>query len=564
MTDPDLPSTGVPEGAGETERNGLGAAQAGPDGRDGIVSISQVEDPAAVTPRGWYVTAYSVVRRLAKGWLREPLTPLLTWLQSVMMAHQHLAFERGEDHTNPQTNVVVPDGERVTVAAFWVVDYFSPSYAAQLEERLRRPEWQRPLGSSDRTSPVTATRLSREHASPVNVRELGSFIRKTSDGFALWSTRRELPTGIRAVTVKLVPMGPALSAVVATFYPDEELSHALNDALKADHEPRLRREAGTLQVSQRLFTGIETVRLARESLHKIGRDWLSAELPGIFATEAGRRHPVLDLILTEDFDPMKNLDDAANRNMLRALGCGMGWTRHTSFMPAAENVRLFEVETEQSYRTIGEPEWMLWAKTSSAFGNDDFVGYYGGRSPETIARRLADPGVGLVSRLGLFELAQLKTRSAARARDSAHRVHSGRPVATAKRLRTSLLTTGLDMSTIADSVTAFTQDTQRYEWQVPRVVLRHSHAPEAEREPDTTVILQQWATAQRKAFKRLRDEEQAMLPILSTVASLSAAISGTRTQRWALGVAILSLVASGVAVYFAYLAIVVAQASQVN
>ncbi len=303
-----------------------------------------------------------------------------------------------------------------------------------------------------------------------------------------------------------------------------------------------------------MFVAIEAVQVTREALHQSGRDWLARELPGLFAVEARASHPAVDLLFTHEFDPFRHADRGRDQmNFERALGLDASPFTLTHSREW-KRIRIMDYAFETANRESRDVGLALVAKYDHALGRKNEFKYKGDkRSAQGIMIDL-DYGVpGLITRYGLFELLHVKQKSVARARDQASTLHSRRPVTSAKKLRAAVLRSSIDMATVARDIESLAENTYRYEWNVPDLASRRRKSDRWSKSEKG--LLRDWAKRQAEDARGLADLDRELLGILDLASSLNASIEGIRSQRWALFVALLSLVSSAAAAWLAYLAL---------
>ncbi|WP_336633679.1 MULTISPECIES: hypothetical protein [unclassified Microbacterium] len=186
-----------------------------------------------------------------------------------------------------------------------------------------------------------------------------------------------MPEEFRSVSLSLLPLGSALTAVVARFDLTSVASASLDAALRAEYQPRLRRTKGRLQVQQRMFVAIEAVQVTREALHQSGRDWLARELPGLFAVEARASHPAVDLLFTHEFDPFRHADRGRDQmNFERALGLDASPFTLTHSREW-KRIRIMDYAFETANRESRDVGLALVAKYDHALGRKNEFKYKG-------------------------------------------------------------------------------------------------------------------------------------------------------------------------------------------
>lgn len=501
----------------------------------------------------WYDVPYRGIetcftKRKYWGKLPRSVRSLVNRAMNELMAFNHLERARISHLDKPIWNLQMPAGEAVTLPYFWMVEYYSPSHATELTRRLSRRKWR--LGDFTRPeSPGRTIKHGRERQDPLGWHSVATIIPSDVERWMPGAIRARIPEQFNSIAISMLPLGSALTAVVARFEVTESAALSMDAAGRAKHQPELYRLKGRLQVRERFAVGVRTVRQSRENLHGAARAWFGRELPGLFAVEAGAKHPALDLLITNKYDPFEAPHDLEGSNFRRAVGLDTTPYRLT-YISEWKNIRLQDYLSDAWDGGTQDPGSALVCRMDKAFGKKAL---HGERNPHTFANELEDGISGLVTRVGLFELLRVKHEQASRARDQASNLHARRPVASARRLRKSVLESSLDMATVADDIEKLTGDPYRYEWNVPTVIEKHRNA-DTWSKPDSTV-LRFWAKRQGKSAKRLSKLDESLLSILGLASNLNSSIEGIRSQRWSLVVAFLSLASSGIAIWLAYLAL---------
>lgn len=521
--------------------------------------------PEIGTAFRWYDLPYWVldvlfVRR--RYWAKMPNAArrAINQAQNWLRIFNHYDREKISHLDDPLYKVVVPEGEKVSLPHFWLVEYYSPSHAEDLAQRIGSRKWSR----ADFTRPGLAddaVRQGRQRDGSLGVHPIATLVSQDHQIFHPGAVRMRLPEPFKGISLSLLPLGSALTAVVARFDLTDAAAASLDDALRAEYHPRLRRGKGRLHVRQRMFVALEAVQTKREELHQSGRDWLAHELPGLFAVEAKASHPALDLLFTQKFDPFSPKEsDREDMNFERALGLNES---PFSLVHASKwkRIRIMDYAFETTNRESRDAGLALVAKYDDALGRKKEFKYRGDeRSEQGIMIDIDYGAPGLITRYGLFALLRIKQNAVARARDQASSLHSSRPVASAKKLRESVLRSSLDMATVARDIESLAASAHRYEWNVPELASRTREPDDRWTKPKKG-LLKHWAKRQAKDALRLADLDRELLGILDLASNLNASIEGIRSQRWSLAVALLSLISSGVAVWLAYLALAATSAA---
>jgi hypothetical protein len=510
----------------------------------------------------WYDPVWRVLRRTIfhagrRRWMPTGIRRGIFAVESFFLALNSREREKVSWLNDPLHRVIVPENENVTIPGFWVTEFYTASHIDALKRRLRGRDWKYANWTWDRLHPARSIERYRGRPGALGWERIVSL---HADGGGSWnpdSLNARLPKGVRSVQLFAVPTGSSLTAVVAAFSLTTDAATSLQRTLVADHAPRLRLMGPTVQVSEPLFVGIRSVIEERDQLHRLGRRWLSREMPGVFAREAGANHPVLDLLVSDVYDPFSARRDAGRANYLRALGLGENeWD--IDYLPSLPGFRLngqSRGEPFMSGRDEFRRKHALTTRLADAFG-ETWHGAYGEKTAESIFWRLSEDVLGLVVRLSLTPLLELKYERLSQLRDVAHSTQRRGPVRSARILRQSVLDNSLDVTTVASDISKLTGSPHLYEWHVPQV---HRRAgawqtdPETKRRPRR--VQKDWlaklAEQQSELARELQQGDTALLSILGVVSSLDASIEGIRGQRAALTLSVLSFVAAIAAIYVA-------------
>ncbi|CAN7231113.1 hypothetical protein LJR186_000877 [Microbacterium foliorum] len=513
--------------------------------------VPDIGEPGA---RRWYDYPYRALEAVTFNapWKRRVPPRVRSSVNALM--NQLMAFNQRDRARvaytdNPLHNLFVPDGEQVNIPAFCLVDYYAPSHVDTLRRRLGKAKWNR-----DITRPYDAPEVSlmqgRQHDERLTWEELARFYNRNhrAEHHSIFGIRAALPNEIRDAAAYLYPLATGLTAIVIEFHLTEDARTLLNDAMQADHPPQLFWTKGRLRVRDRVDVGFAQVAAAREKLHDAARQWMSAEVPGVFAQSPEMKQTALDVILTSAHDPSSDDYDRENTNYLRSLGI-LGIPGYRTIIEDLPGVSVLEY-TPEAIKHRGDAGWTLVAQESTA---KEFI--RASHRPDgdigAIGSEMIRAGRGLLTRLGLYTLLDMKQSELSVARDTAHRLHSRRPVHGAKKLRRSVLRDSLDLSSIVDGVIALTSDQSKYDWPLPK--LRNARINDQDQRGDS--VSTGWATRQREWAGKLRQLDDNQLRVLGLTTSLASSIDGIRSQRWGLAVSALSFVSSVLAVWLAYLAL---------
>jgi hypothetical protein len=287
------------------------------------------------------------------------------------------------------------------------------------------------------------------------------------------------------------------------------------------------------------FVAYRTVQEERGRLHHVARQWFSAKCPGFFASNK-QPQPLLDIVLFDEISaypekrPTSGVDGA-----VRALGLPHPYyiQRSTKF-PA---MILGEAQTRSDSDMEDRRTWALWgnrteiidalAKSLEAHGL--------GQRDSSVAHYVQDAIEDYFLRLSISEMLEVCQARYAAIRDTA-RQHGQ-----LGRLRTSLLTLSVDMSSIDRDIRAYNargwrgDHAQFFYEDAPFLVAEHDERGYPSIEPIN--VNERLLTDQMRMLETLRAADNDYRGILTAAASLTSSLQSIRMARAAIWVAMASL-----------------------
>lgn len=263
----------------------------------------------------------------------------------------------------------------------------------------------------------------------------------------------------------------------------------------------------------------------------------------------------MDLLVLTQFDPSSGeRPDRETEDRLRALGLtesGVTW-QTSSELPGF----LLEKVRPPFVPILQERTWALWGNRSTIAAGKD-LSRYGFDDEGGIANYVDDHMSDFVVRLGLSEFLELLKAESANMRDSARAHHGKFGRRDLKRLRQRFLTASLDFASIQ-------RDVQQYNsrrWREREAWFILDYAPwirrqdnEAGRKPFKPVpVNKDLRKRQNEAAKDLVAFDRSYREILSTVASLGASIDAFKVQRYAIWIAMASVIVALVTLWISLL-----------
>lgn len=514
-------------------------------------AYSQVGEPGE--GHSWHDRCYRVVRFLQTGWRRkllgQRLQTRLNYLLNVLLSHHSHAVAVAWSRDDPMHNLQVPDDEHVTIPTLWVVELFPPSEYAALVAAVERNKWDLARAMLH-TGESNAERLQHARASRYGSWwRMGDVMAQETPYWYPDGVRRDLPPAFTAVELRGMQVGPSLTAVIGRFHLSADAAASVDKVWHASHEPRLiRHRRGRPESQDRMWAGYGRTQEARLRLHEAARSWMSTTCPGSFAASK-EPHPVVDMLLLDQHDPIAEAEFHPLSDPLRALGLTGHSLLHTT-SEALPGLLLTQVEPDMCKAFRGRRRtWALWgSRDAAAAGVPDRVGY--GSDTDRALGHMADDVIRTdILLLACLALQDMFQRRYAAARDQARSQHGRFRVRYLRRLRASLLTTSIDLTSLArdfsnlDDRRLAGEGYARFHTtfsprirEMDRARGRPAHQP-IDVVSDTREQLQENSELLLAVDRDYRD-------ILSTVASLGASIDTIRVGRFALGVALVSLAVS--------------------
>lgn len=505
--------------------------------------------------RRWYDHAYKIAkwiqgskpRHLLPRRVRLWLSYVTISLRAVNTRDQYRVWPR--EDLDRRLNV--PADEHVSLPCVWVVELFPASRYKALLKASKRKGWRgRGRMPREQNHEILAASRGGRGWSWWTLAEIAAPRAAYSFG---GDTVEDLPAEFTSVEVRGITVGPSLTAVVGCFIVDTDIAKALDDVWHADHEPSIIRRGAMLQPEDRQWSGFRQTQQKRQAIHDAARGWMGKRLPGFFATS---REPqvVLDLCLTDVYDPTATHRDRDEHEALRALGL-TGFDTEYRVSPQIPGFILLPADGVMCANLEARNVWTLWGQrkvVKDAFG-------------DSLTWRSSDFGRAIASaldqRLRMFAVALSFTGyvDAAKAqhaelRDNATGEHRRFSANQLRKLRRALLNLSIDLAGVERDTRAFWDRTSYLD---PIVRFDHIQAPghaeqlrEIGSEPHKPVDFnKRIRKRQRSELRALVESDDAYRDILSTVASLGASADSTRVGRLALVIAAASFVIAGVTLW---------------
>jgi hypothetical protein len=517
----------------------------------------------------WYDPPYRFLAWLLSGWRRK-LFPRAarTWindrLNDLLQFNEHDRNKAWNLESNFQ-NLFVPADEHVRVGGIWVVELFPPTQLPALERSMEKNGWNKPRAVLPHEANNLATLERSRSGAGGNWWRLADVVAFGSKRHSFHAHKRRLPEEFEMVEIRAVQIGQGLTAAVAHFTLTADAAGALDVAWHRPHEPMLTRQNGRLHPLDRKWAGLRVTQDARRKTHTSARRWLAKVLPGSFAAD-GEPQVLLELIMLDEFDPMTATFDDSNEEQARFARANI----HDAYRALGLDISDYEMIKSRSFPKLvlsqpnrrgydklsDDPTWTLWGNVTSAgkaFADERELF---GSSAETAVARNVDRFHNLLPILATVEYLSNLGAGYARLRDRASTSHGKFKPRALRDLRRSLLTLSLNITSMRRDVGEFWELISRWgglsDFKIhvaPSRKIRDRLA--GRRIPKPTRLDDALKTRLDRHFVRLTEADRDYRDILSTVASLGASADAFKIGRWALWVAVASLVVASATILLA-------------
>lgn len=497
--------------------------------------------------RRWYDWPYRVFNTLLSSRLgkrmpsviRGHLSNGLNYLLPYNELDRDRAWSREALH-----NLIVPPNERVAIPSLWIAEVFPPSEIHNLIRAIDDHGWDKKRVQFGMGEPNQEMLERSRQGAGWSWWRLGSIVDTSVKYSDFESQKQRLPPDFQHVDLVAVQFGSGLTVVLAHFHLSELGAGRVDRVWHAVREPRMVRGHGRPRTEDRLWSGIGETQESRRALHDLARGWMSGNCPGSFAHSHGKQ-PLMDLLLLNEHDPSKGeRPDHLFNWALRALGITGSDVTWITFKQLP-GLLLEQVDTGLCPELNGETTWTLWGQTDSVVTNTHNLGAYNGDRHVAIAHLVDDSMSNFFARLSMSHFLRLKTSQNASLRDTARSRHGRFSRRDLQRLRDSFLTSSLDISSIMRDVESFNAPSQFLDEPTflrniaPWIQSETKERGGTPREPIN--MNQELREKQITEAKELMTFDRDYRDIMSTVASLGSSIDAFKIQRYALGVAVLSL-----------------------
>ncbi|SER53167.1 hypothetical protein SAMN05443377_10216 [Propionibacterium cyclohexanicum] len=508
----------------------------------------------------WYDWPYRSLRWLGSGWRRKLFPGRAgNWIWSGVNYLIPFA-EHDRDKVWPlddlHHNLFVPKDEHVKVAGIWAIELFPPAELHAFEHALRKNGWQRrQRWASHEEDNSTVLERSRSGGGAWWWR-LIDVVKRDSKWFVPDGVEADLPPQFEVIHLRAIQVGAGLTAVLAEFTLTEVAATSLDEEWHRRHEPMMlpTKGGGRPRNFDRQWSAYWQTQTKRRDLHDAARDWMSKMVPGYFAIHKSAQ-PLFDLLLFEQLDPteepyveLAHEERIKRSNALRALGLDDHRFHHVT-SEHLPNLVLSPLN-DHLHEALGDaPTWTLWGNRDAiieAIGKDT-LSMVGGSAERAISYRVKYM-YNMQVMLAVSEFLHVSNKRYAAIRDHASTRHGKFKPAALRELRRNLLTLSLNIATVRRDVTEFWKSPV-WRWDggaefdyvpTPWTKFRDEKAG---RKPDKPTSFNKEVRKQHnKQFRQLAQADRDYRDILSTVASLGASVDAFKIGRWALFVAIVSLI----------------------
>lgn len=504
---------------------------------------------------GRFDPIYRLLRSIRRSWIGKKMPNAImkpvSYIMHVIVIYD--SYRRMLTGDNPFADpFILPPEEHVTVPAFFVIEFFTPSVAGVLNKAMLKNKWNSGL---IKAYPQPSPALVEEARSGTRTGWwlMGSIARRGARGFYPDASRQKLPATFDAVEFKGVQVGEGVTALIAKFNLSDQGSRQLDAVWHHSYQPGIdwgKWGGPWPQAQGAKWAAFRETQLARGALHQEARLWLRRFCPGVFASN-DQPQPLIDILLFNELDGrFTEPPNEQVRDNLRALGLSSGPTIEKSDQVPGMVLAPAEVgrDSEMEHRAT----WSLWGRRSTIVDelSDLRRGLGLGDSDGAIVHCLDRTIQSYFIRLSLSELLRVSQVRYSVLRDTAREMHGVYHMKHLEALRSSLLTLSLDLSSIDRDVRAYSKGG----WRRDRAQFRLEYVPWlAERDvKEGFEILsvnqnKDLRTQQKKMLKTLATADSDYRQILTSAASLTSSMQSLRSGRVAVLVSLASLAVAATA-----------------
>jgi len=489
----------------------------------------------------WYDKVDAILRRLRRFTARFPKLHAADRALGRIQIWLHLQWQLNRRRGEIFNRINLEPDEKILIPKIWLAEVFTPSRSDDLRDQLRQTGWIQRLSPGHTVDQLDewleAQRQSKAFGSWRLIATVHDHYNRNS--LAYNPTTDRVPAEFSSVEISAVSVSPSMTVVIAGFNITDARQSFATELLNAEYPPRLVRRAGRRMVESGDWAKEMAVRAERERLVSAASRWLRTRLRGSFASFPSGRHPALSLLITRTANPAPpeneqsapylralDLDSISDRWRCREFpGLTLHRQRDSFWLP-----------------DLGDRH-TLAGRMADALPEEAYEGHGAARSSRSIGDILEQYDVrNVVVVLAIDTLIGAYETSNAHTRDLARKTHQKWAIASSAQLRDSLLTSSLDVGSIAAEIGG-------EENRLARGLRRHllefeSFGIDKEIREQYQLSTSLWDSkfaSQAEAIKELQQEDSQLRSILGTVASLNSAMASSRLQRVALFVALSSM-----------------------
>lgn len=467
------------------------------------------------------------------------LTPL-DYLINLNMQYRDHRRARGGFRWCDEDLCTVPPTDHVRIPSLFIVELFTPSVTENLDRAIKRNRWD-----------TKRLRMYGRHYMPTldEARSgdrwpwwnLGEVVRRGSSVMVGDAVRRKMPKEFDRVELKALQIGQGITAVMAKFDLNDAAISRLDEAWHRDYQPEMFWGKWGGEWPRPLtpdFVALRRVQEERGRLHDAARQWFCTKWPGFFASN-GQPQPLLDVVLLDEISaypttrPPQGIEGA-----IRALGLPHTvYVQRSTKFPA---MTLGERESRSDSDVEDRRTWALWGNRSEILeGLATTLTSHGyGQSDSSIAHYVQNAIEDYFLRLSISEMLDVCDGRYASMRDAA-RQHGQ-----LERLRASLLTLSIDMSSIDRDIRAYNmggwqRDHAQFFFEDSPYLVAEA-AKHGGRSRESINMNAHLLDEQTRMLETLRAADDDYRGILTAAASLTASLRSIRMARTATLVAMVS------------------------
>ncbi|MEN3614441.1 hypothetical protein AAH979_33490 [Plantactinospora sp. ZYX-F-223] len=443
----------------------------------------------------------------------------------------------------------MPAGEHVSLPAIWLVEVYTPTTLPGILHKMQRY--------------MEAATGFRQHEdidnwlSSVRRRPWGAWInlnwvtREKVSFFAPDRRIDKIPDGVKYIRLGIVSITSSLTALVAQFVLEDELSALLNGIVNTDRTTFTTRDSNYVvsihNVEQQKH---DSVYKMRRELREDAEGWLRSRFPGFFAVRPKGAYPVVELLITDKALPW---DSALGRtgkrdrwaDILDLFGAFGYWEcEELSALRMNEATRIGRRgsrERRQHVVVIAGRRKDLFEQERFKSAEDESDWY--------AVQRIHDYASMLATRFAITAVLDEVESDLSSIRDLTDKALHGSSARSLDRLNARLLQLGLDGRIVASEIKDLVANERVWRFNVPE--FRHVNH-KGDRKDLLADVMRE---TQEKQADRIIRTENSLGALLGTSANLGVAARNMRLQGAVIWLTVVSVIAAVVAAWAAVIAI---------